>query len=287
AALPPITELPPPLRIDIDAIVNAADIAASIKENKDRKDGLQQGGSTLALEHLNHYFSPKNRHPSRYKQTRNDLDGWWNSCKLSCWLAHRCLSPRQVVQTLQEYEQAVERNDSTEWIYLELLWREYFQWYAYHYDKQLFAFSGITQRKPLTSFYPQRFKQWCEGSSQWPLVNACMKQLNQTGFMSNRGRQIVASCLVNELQIDWRYGAAYFEEKLIDYDVGANWGNWQYIAGVGADPRGGRHFHIEKQTQQYDPNSEFIQKWQGRTTSMPIDHLDAADWPIKIKADDT
>ena len=98
--------------------------------------------------------------------------------------------------------------------------------------------------------------------------------------MSNRGRQIVASCLVNELGVDWRYGAAYFEHQLIDYDVASNWCNWQYIAGVGVDPRGGRHFNIAKQTQIYDPDNRFIQLWQGDKDLCSLDSVDAADWPM-------
>ena len=88
-----------------------------------------------------------------------------------------------------------------------------------------------------------------------------MKQLNHTGYMSNRGRQIVASCFIHELGLDWRYGATYFEQQLIDYDVASNWGNWQYLAGVGADPRGCRQFNLKKQTQQHDPKGEFMDKW--------------------------
>ena len=107
-----------------------------------------------------------------------------------------------------------------------------------------------------------------------------MKQLNETGYMSNRGRQIVASYFIYELNLDWRFGAAYFEQQLLDYDVAANWGNWQYIAGVGADPRGGRQFNIEKQTRQYDPEGEFIRRWQGDIDIIPLDSVDAADWPI-------
>jgi deoxyribodipyrimidine photo-lyase len=107
-----------------------------------------------------------------------------------------------------------------------------------------------------------------------------MKELNATGFLSNRGRQIVASCLVNELAIDWRYGAAYFEQQLLDYDVGSNWGNWQYLAGVGADPRGKRHFDLEKQTKQFCPDGLYINKWQASNPYLYLDSVDAADWPI-------
>ena len=107
-----------------------------------------------------------------------------------------------------------------------------------------------------------------------------MKELNATGFMSNRGRQIVASCLVNELAVDWRYGAAYFQQQLLDYDVASNWGNWQYVAGVGKDPRGGRHFNLDKQTQEYDPERRYIKHWQCDTKPQPLDVVDYVDWPI-------
>ena len=79
-------------------------------------------------------------------------------------------------------------------------------------------------RKEINSlFYPERLQRLCQGNTTISLVNACIKQLNSTGFMSNKGRQIVASCLVNELNLDWRYEAAYFEQQWIDYDAAANW----------------------------------------------------------------
>jgi deoxyribodipyrimidine photo-lyase len=208
------------------------------------------GGEYAAQLHLEHYFSSPL--PLHYKEVRNELDGLENGTRLSPWLAQGSLSPRRVVQRLRAYEQQEGANDSTYWIFFELLWREFFQWYARHHQHRLFRLQGIQSRPTLTSFYPQRFKSWCEGSTPWPLVNACMHQLKQTGWISNRGRQIVAS----------------------------NWGNWQYLAGVGADPRGKRHFNIEKQTQQYDPEGAFIDRWQGRAQMLATDTVDAADWPI-------
>jgi deoxyribodipyrimidine photo-lyase len=107
-----------------------------------------------------------------------------------------------------------------------------------------------------------------------------MRELNATGFISNRGRQIAASCLVNELDIDWRYGAAWFQQQLIDHDVASNWGNWQYIAGVGADPRGGRHFNLVRQAEQFDPDGEYVSRWAPDAASCALDSRDAADWPV-------
>lgn len=108
-----------------------------------------------------------------------------------------------------------------------------------------------------------------------------MNQLRKTGYLSNRARQIVASCLVNELGIDWRYGAAWFQEQLVDYDVASNYGNWQYIAGVGADAKGGRHFNLDKQRSLFDPDGKFVKRWRGEAASpVGLHTVDAADWPI-------
>ncbi len=243
--------LPPPV-IAVDANSPEAGIAAAAAVQF-------VGGEDAAAAHLDSYFD--GRSPSSYKQTRNELDGWPNSSKMSPWLATGCLSVRRLYQRLKQYEASHGANDSTYWLYFELLWREYFQWYARQHAKKLFMPGGITGDNPDYDFDAGRFERWCRGETRWPLVNACMQQLNLTGYLSNRARQIVASALVNELGLDWRCGAGYFEQQLLDYDVASNWGNWQYIAGVGADPRGGRHFSIEKQARQFDADGRFVAKW--------------------------
>ena len=239
---------------------------------------LFEGGERQGLAHMETYF--ERQLASNYKETRNGLDGLDYSTKFSPWLANGCLSARRIIQRLRHYEKQIEANNSTYWIYFELLWREYYQWYAHRYGKQIFSPSGIKTSKPATSFYPERFKKWCSGNTPYPIVNACMKQLNSTGYMSNRGRQLVASCFVHELSLDWRYGAAYMEQQLIDYDIASNWGNWQYLAGVGADPRGHRRFDLAKQTKIYDPKQDFIKRWGGDLYDNGLDSVDAADWPV-------
>ncbi len=224
------------------------------------KSHFAQGGEQAGLKQLDHYLFASHR-VKQYKQTRNALDDWASSSKLSLWLANGCLSVRTVFAQLQRYEARHGANDSTYWLYFELLWREFFQWYLAKHQQHLFLFAGVQQSPPATSFNQHQFTRWCEGMTDYPIVNACMRQLNQTGYMSNRGRQLVASCFVHELGLDWRYGAAYFEQQLIDYDVASNWGNWQYLAGVGADPRGHRQFDLAKQTAIYDPNADFRNRW--------------------------
>ena len=243
------------------------------------------GGETQGLLQLDSYFASNLAH--NYKVVRNELDGWEHSTKFSPWLANGSISARQVVSALRLFESQHGANESTQWIEYELLWREYFHLYSQKFNSRLFRFSGISGKKPLTSFYAQRLQAWKTANTPFALVNALMKQLNDTGYMSNRGRQIVASCLIHELQCDWRYGAAYFQQQLIDYDVAINWGNWQYLAGVGADPRGSRRFNLVKQQQTYDPLGHFIAAWQGRealqqvegSANVSLDTVDMADWP--------
>ncbi len=215
-----------------------------------------RGGEHAGQQHLDDYFS--SQAPSSYKQVRNQLLGWRNSTKFSPWLALGCVSPTQIMHKLKEYETEQGANDSTYWIYFELLWREFFYWYGLKQGHQLFQHQAQANLEPQ---YTEEFRRWCRGQTGADLIDGCMRQLNQTGYLSNRGRQIAASYLIHELATDWRLGASYFERMLIDYDVASNWGNWQNIAGVGADPRGGRHFNLEKQQQTHDPEGQFVQQW--------------------------
>ena len=268
-SLPPSPEL---LAFDL-----GSDAALAALLNPDTPSFFD-GGSHAGELQLAIYF--QSELPQHYKETRNALDDWSSSTKFSPWLAAGCLSPRQVYWALKKHERQQGENESTYWIFFELLWRDYFHWLAQKIGAHLYAFTGMHDHKPLTSFHGERFVKWQLGLTPYPLVNAIMHQLNDTGYISNRARQITASCLVNELSLDWRYGAAYFQQQLIDYDAVVNWGNWQYIAGVGADPRGGRHFNLQKQQQLFDPNNEYIAKWHGEQLAEPIDSVDIVDWPI-------
>lgn len=218
-----------------------------------------------------------------YKETRNGLDPLDGSSTLSPWLATGCLSPREAAAAITACEERHGDNESSYWLYFELLWREYYHWRALRDSRGLFRLHGNARRKRLynCSFDPRNFARWCQGDTDFPLVNACMHQLVETGWMSNRGRQLAASCLIHDYGIDWRYGAAFFERHLIDYDVASNYGNWQYIAGVGADPRGGRSFDQAKQAERYDPDGIFTAKWDGYRARQPAFVTDAADWPIE------
>lgn len=218
------------------------------------------GGESAALDRIEDYFFQTDR-IAKYKETRNGLDGWDFSSRLSAYLAHGCISPSTVLNKLKQYEAERVANESTYWLFFELLWREFFHLQHIKHGHTFFQFSGIQGNQPSGRHDKHKFESWCTGNTGYEIVDACMRQLNATGFMSNRGRQLVASCFVHELNLDWRYGAAYFEQQLVDFDVASNWGNWQYLAGVGSDPRGHRQFNLQKQSDIYDPKRTFIEKW--------------------------
>jgi deoxyribodipyrimidine photo-lyase len=219
------------------------------------------GGESQALNRLEHYFY-NTKAISKYKETRNGLIGADYSSKFSAWLSMGCISPVTISEELKKYEALHGANESTYWLFFELLWRDYFYFVLQKFGKKLFKKEGIKNDEMLqTKFHPTYFAKWVNGETGVDFVDANMKELKHTGFMSNRGRQNVASYLCNDLKMDWRYGAAYFEEQLIDYDVASNWGNWAYLAGVGNDPRPHRYFNIEKQANDYDSKGEYRKLW--------------------------
>jgi deoxyribodipyrimidine photo-lyase len=196
-----------------------------------------------------------------YKETRNGLIGSSYSSKFSPWLALGCLSAKKILHTVNEYEKKFGANESTYWMKFELLWREFFQWTLKKYGNAFFQFGGIRGIDKEITICTDTFDSWRFGTTKDNFINANMKELLLTGFMSNRGRQNVASYLVHDLKQDWRMGAAWFESTLIDYDVASNWGNWMYIAGVGNDPRQDRVFNTKKQADIYDPKGEYQALW--------------------------
>lgn len=219
-----------------------------------------KGGETEAYKRLQHYFY-ETKAISIYKETRNGLIGSNYSSKFSAWLANGCISARTLYEELKKYESMHGENESTYWLVFELLWRDYFYFVMQKFGKKLFFKNGIKEKINESTFNKNNFDNWTNAKTGIEFIDANMNELNLTGFMSNRGRQNVASYLCNELKIDWRYGAAYFEEQLIDYDVCSNWGNWAYSAGVGNDPRPNRYFNIEKQANDYDKNKSYRNLW--------------------------
>ncbi|MBB3212099.1 deoxyribodipyrimidine photo-lyase [Herbaspirillum sp. Sphag1AN] len=224
------------------------------------------GTETTALQHLHQYLERKL--PHSYKQTRNGLSGLDFSSKFSPWLATGALSARTIYAALQQFEQVHGANEGSYWLWFELLWRDYFRFIHLQYGKRLYHYQGLRSEhalapKPATQI--KALTRWCAGQTGEPLVDAGMRELAATGYLSNRLRQIVASYWIHDLGGDWRAGAAWFEAQLVDYDVYSNHGNWLYIAGRGTDPRGGRRFYPQKQAREHDPQGHYQSLWSATT----------------------
>ena len=218
-----------------------------------------KGGETEALKRLNYYLF-KSKKVGFYKKTRNGLVGKDYSTKFSPWLANGSLSAKTIYYEVKKYEAEFGANQSTYWVIFELIWRDYFKYISLKYDAKIFKIGGILERNYHWNSDNKIIQEWINGETRDDFVNANMIELKETGWMSNRGRQNVASYFAKELLQDWRIGAAYFEALLLDYDVHSNYGNWMYVAGVGNDPRD-RKFNTQLQAKRYDENHKFRKMW--------------------------
>ncbi|WP_242095066.1 DASH family cryptochrome [Aestuariivivens sediminicola] len=217
------------------------------------------GGERSAFQRLNYYIF-ETKKLGVYKKTRNGLIGTNYSSKLSPWLANGSLSVRTVYWNVKRFEEEHEKNQSTYWLIFELIWRDYFKYVSLKYGNSIFHLRGIRNREYEWERDVREINNWINGKTGSSFVNANMLELQQTGWMSNRGRQNVASYFSKDMRLDWRIGASYFESLLIDYDVHSNYGNWMYVSGVGNDPRD-RKFDVEWQANRYDPSGKFQNLW--------------------------
>ena len=261
-------QLPPLPNIQVGELPQLADFGLELPTFDERGVMHFKGGETTALARLHHYFWQQDCLKG-YKQTRNGMLGADYSSKFSPWLALGCLSPRYIYDQVQEYEAHRVKNDSTYWLVFELLWRDYFRFICAKHGNIVFRKSGLQGVNIPWKDDWERFDLWRKGMTGFPLVDANMRELAATGFMSNRGRQNVASILTKNLGINWQMGAEWFESLLIDHDVCSNYGNWNYTAGVGNDARGFRFFNILKQSKDYDSQGAYVKHWLPELVSVP------------------
>ena len=257
-----------PNSVTAGELPSLTDLGLEAPEFDDRSVLRYEGGETDGKARLDRYFWQNDR-LRLYKETRNEMVGADYSSKFSAWLALGCLSPRYIYAQVLQYEADRVQNESTYWLVFELLWRDYFRFICAKHGNKIFRRSGLQGVEIPWKQDWQRFDLWRSGKTGFPLVDANMQEIAATGYMSNRGRQNVASFLTKNLGIDWRMGAEWFESLLIDYDVCSNWGNWNYTAGVGNDARGFRFFNIYKQAKDYDPKGEYVKHWLPELAEVP------------------
>lgn len=222
------------------------------------------GGESTGHDRIQHLITSGTM--TTYKDTRNGMLGFDFSTKLSAWLALGCTTARQLHEYLLAFEDGKTdlgkgvqgygkgENKGIAAVRFELLWRDYFRLTTRKFGPRLFRISGFKEDTSSPWKYPQKDKEtqhkvtrFLEGTTGTGFIDASMRELFLTGYTSNRLRQNVASYLAKHLGIDWRVGAEWYESLLIDYDLSSNWGNWQYTAGVGNDPREARVFNPVKQ----------------------------------------
>lgn len=257
-----------------------------------------EGGETNALDRLQYLI--KSGGMTAYTDTRNGLVGADFSTKLSAYLALGCVSARQIHKELVDFEDGTNssyeqgqgygkgENAGTRGVRFELLWRDYMRLCTEKFGQKLFRLSGFRQdqayekkwktgraekasdgQDPSPEEVRETIQRFIEGSTGMGLIDASQRELLHTGYTSNRARQNVASFLSKHMGIDWRYGAEWYEMLLVDYDVSSNWSNWQYVAGVGNDPRGdARIFNPVKQAFDYDKNGDYVRMWVPEVKSL-------------------
>jgi deoxyribodipyrimidine photo-lyase len=251
-----------------------------------------EGGESPAWDRLYHLI--KSGSMTAYQETRNGLLGTDYSTKLSAYLALGSISARSIHDELVKFEDGSDQsyaqargfgqgeNEGTKAMRFELLWRDYMRLCTMKFGSRLFKLDGF---KGASGKYDKKWKtawkkeadndqvpspeelskiinRFLRGTTGMGLIDASQRELYHTGYTSNRARQNVASFFAKHLGIDWRYGAEWYEAMLVDYDVSSNWANWQYVAGVGNDPRGdARIFNPVKQAFDYDNNGAYVRTW--------------------------
>ncbi len=259
--------------IDFGDIPSLRDLGYTIDEIALATANELQGGEDEALRKLYEYIWEEEA-LIHYKNTRQGLNGENLSTRLSAYLSSGCLSPKKIYKEALKFEKQKKKRNISYALYLELLWRDFFRLMGKKHGNPIFQKGGIKQEVPkeLTD-NRDLFKLWAEGRTGIPIIDASICQLNQTGYITNRSRMILANFLIDELQINWQIGAEYFESLLIDYDPCSNWGNWNYMAGIGLDPKEVRQGSIIMQARRYDPEGSYIKRWLPELGDVPVEFI--------------
>ena len=201
-----------------------------------------------------------------YQKTRNTL--MLETTNLSAYLKFGCISIRETYHIIKR------KLGKSSALIKQLIWREFYYHLGYGFINRFGHSLKTKYDKIKWGNNINHFNKWKNGQTGYPIVDACMMQLNKTGYMHNRGRLIVASFLIKNLMVDWKYGEKYFARKLVDYDVYVNQGNWQWVSGSGADSQPYfRVFNPSLQSEHYDKDAKYIKKWLPQLKDIEPEHL--------------
>jgi len=240
--------------IDWGTLPSMSDLNLLPQEKDQRADFEFAGGEAEGLVHLQKVIVAMQQAAT----TKNLI----LASKLSAWLAMGSLSPRKVYWEIKKMEGVPNTKAMFNHILLGLLWRDYFRFMFKKYGNTFFNPDGFgSQGLVDVANEQENFNKWRNGQTGFAVVDAVMTELNQTGFISNIARQTAALYLINNLEVSWVFGAAYFEEKLIDYNPASNWGNWANVAGVGNDQKSKSVFDLDKNIKNLDPKGNYATTW--------------------------
>ncbi|MDN3585153.1 DASH family cryptochrome [Pedobacter aquatilis] len=240
--------------IDWGNIPTLADLGLSIHKKDNRSDFEYAGGEAEGLANLQKVTVAMQQAAT----TKNLI----LASKLSAWLAMGCLSPRKVYWEIKKMESFPNTKAMFNHVLLGLLWRDYFRFMFKKYGNNFFKPNGFGSQGIVDEANTtENLQNWKNGQTGFAIVDAVMTELNQTGYISNVARQTAALYLINNLEVSWVLGAAYFEEKLIDYNPASNWGNWANMAGVGNDQKSKSVFDFDKNLKNLDPKGNYALTW--------------------------
>jgi deoxyribodipyrimidine photo-lyase len=237
--------------IDAGTIPTLSDLGLTEPVEDPRSNFHYQGGESAGLQQLAQYVANQ---PSNGAKASKHGD---HPSRLSAWISLGCLSMRWVYREVTHGSL-----NSNSPLVLELLWRDYFRFMFKKHGRQFYSAGRFKDATDVPAANQEElFEKWKLGNTGVLYVDASMRQLNATGYIANYNRQAVAVYLAHELKVDWRMGAAYFEEKLIDYSPASNLGNWAFVAGVEHDPKDTRYFLSPKQINELDSQTQYISAW--------------------------
>lgn len=240
--------------IDWGTLSSLSDLDLTPQQKDQRSDFEFVGGEAEGLAHLQKVIVAMQQAAT----TKNLI----LASKLSAWLAMGSLSPRKVYWEIKKMEGVPNTKAMFNHILLGLLWRDYFRFMFKKYGNTFFSPDGFGSQGLIDIANEQdNFSKWKNAQTGFAVVDAVMTELNQTGFISNIARQTAALYLINNLEVSWVFGAAYFEEKLIDYNPASNWGNWANVAGVGNDQKTKSVFDLDKNIKNLDPKGNYSLTW--------------------------
>jgi len=217
-----------------------------------QNDSLYQGGESAGLARLHQFIQIVAQDPDRQQV---------GGSRLSPWISQGCLSPKMIYHRWLGTDAPEFLNSSSELVQ-SLLWRDYFRLMGKKYGDHIFRKAGPRQiRLPDLRNSPDRAGSWLHAETGVPIVDACLTELTSTGHLSHKGRVLVGCYLVHELQVNWQIGAEFFESLLLDYDPCSNYGNWNQLAGVGADPARDKIASISHQEKRLDPDGLYVERW--------------------------